>query len=94
MPPADRNTSETTQQMLAAAWHAVYIWPEAGSKAYAVYLARYLKRYDLEIVTPDWITNQRWLGRELTGIVLDHAARLTEEECVMLACARARVRKP
>lgn len=72
-----RGTGATTQQMEAAPKGAVFIW--YGHTDYAVQLARKIGREDLQIKSPAWIED-RWRGVPLTGVVVDHAARLTDRQ--------------
>ena len=70
----------TTKQMTDAPLHAVYVWVN-GNLDYPKQLAEHLRRTDLRIVTPGWLeTPRNWRGYRLTGLVLDHAARLTGEQ--------------
>jgi len=62
----------TKRQMEEAPKDAVYVWCN-HCLDYPKHLARFIKREDLKIVPPDWITNERWQGQTLTGLVVDHA---------------------
>jgi hypothetical protein len=55
---------------------SVFIW-SGFQLSYPINLAKMLGRFDLEIVTPDWLSSRRWRGRKFSGITLDHAAELT-----------------
>lgn len=87
-----RQTGTTTKQMLNAPGGAVYIWPEPRSIEYAIRLAEKLGRIDLQIFTPSDLNGWRsFAGREITGIVVDHACRLTtvqEETLRGITCCR------
>lgn len=85
-----RRDGATTRQMEAAPKGAVFIWCN-GKTDYAVLLARKLGREDLQIVSPTWL-EERWLGVELTGVVVDHAARLTDRQWDGYQGALTRVR--
>jgi hypothetical protein len=67
-----RGTGRTTRQMKEAPKHAIFVWCNDRTKV-AERMARDLGREDLKIVPPSWITNERWQGMTLTGIVVDHA---------------------
>jgi hypothetical protein len=54
-------------------------------------LAQKLGRADLRIESPTWL-EESWLGLELTGVVVDHAARLTDRQRDGYQGALARVR--
>ena len=86
-----RNDGTTTKQMHTAPFGAVYIWCNQHID-YAEHLARYLGRKDLKIVRPSWLTEHGWAGGSFSGIVLDHATRLTEMEYAYLGVALRLVR--
>lgn len=88
-----RQSGRTTEQMKKAPQKAVFIWCNQQIP-YAVNLAESLGRNDLEIVSPMWLTHRRWVGRELAGLVVDHAAELTKDQSVSFVEALARVRIP
>lgn len=87
-----RGTGQTTRQMQAAPQRAIFIWPVRHSMPYAKELAHKLGRDDLQIVTPDWLQDEKWRGLELSGIVIDHATRLSIEQYHKLEWARTRIR--
>lgn len=73
----DRGTGRTTKQILAAPQGAVFVWTNAYL-SYPKHLAFSLGRQDLLIVPPLWLEHPGgYIGRKLTGLVLDHAAGLT-----------------
>jgi len=80
----------TTKQMKAAPKGAVFVWCN-GRTDYAVVLARKIGREDLEIKSPTWL-ERSWRGLELTGVVVDHAARLTDRQWDGFQGALTRVR--
>ena len=86
-----RGTGETTRQMQAAPRNAVFIWC-AGHTGYPQMLARKIGREDLKIVTPDWLTSDKWRGLELTGLIVDHAANIRGELYPAYLEAKTRVR--
>lgn len=75
-----RGRGSTTIQMILAGQGSVFVCPNHNSMRYAINLARYLCREDLEIVTPDWLDRERCRGREINDIVIDHAAILNERQ--------------
>lgn len=84
-----RNTGRTTRQMKNAPKKAVFVWCN-NDLYYPRHLARFLNRTDLEIVSPEWISDYRWTGKKINGLVLDHAARLTDKQraLVRVVCSR------
>ncbi len=87
-----RGTGRTTRQMANAPKGAVYIWPN-HQLAYPALLASTIGRKDLQIVSPEWITEDRWRGVEVSGVVLDHATRLNTDEWTAYGEARTRIRQ-
>lgn len=85
-----RGEGTTTKQMEAAPKGAVFVWCN-GHTDYAVRLARKIGRDDLRVVSPAWLED-RWLGLELAGIVVDHAAQLTDRQWDEYQRALVRVR--
>lgn len=90
----DRGTGRTTRQMLAAPHGAVFVWCNNGSAGYARDLAQKHGRDDLKVVTPQWLEDGKWQGHRLTGLIVDHAARLSAAQMAALHYASARVRVP
>lgn len=69
-----RNTGWTSLQIRNAPRGAVFVWCN-NHLGYVRDLARHLDRGDLEIVGLDALdVSSRLMGRNLSGIVLDHAA--------------------
>jgi len=85
-----RGTGRTTKQMEAAPQGSVYLWVH-GDVYYPKKLAEKIGRTDLKIVGPGWLENG-WLGVELTGLVVDHAAQLNERQSHGLLGAITRIR--
>lgn len=77
---ADRGSGRTTQQMLAAPRNAVFVWCYQGSLPYARELARKHGREDLTVVSPLRFETDYFRGREISGLVLDHATRLNDRQ--------------
>lgn len=74
-----RGDGTTTKQMLATPVGGVYIWCNHHLD-YPTELAKKLKRTDLQIVSPMWLSEDRWRGKVLPGLALDHATDLTDEQ--------------
>jgi hypothetical protein len=85
-----RGTGKTREQMLKAANGSIFIWCNHHID-YPKYLAQAIGRKDLKIVAPSWLDNG-WQGRELSGIVVDHAAELNAAERDNLTLAVTRIR--
>jgi len=84
-------TGASTQQMQKAPVGAVYIWANRAL-TYPKNLARRIGRDDLKIVSPEWLDSSRYQGYELTGVVVDHATLLTEDQRAALEMALTSVR--
>lgn len=82
----------THSQMQEAPQKAVFVWVN-GLLDYPKLLAHKIGREDLEIVAPYWL-EEHWRGRELTGLVIDHACQLTERQRHGRDGARTRIRAP
>ena len=83
----DRQTGRTTKQMLGAPAGSVFVWVN-HHLAYPEMLARGLGRDDLVIKPPSWLTQRNTRGRELHGLVIDHAAVLDDDQVYAVSCAR------
>ncbi|MFX1380784.1 MAG: hypothetical protein ACFFA4_17005 [Promethearchaeota archaeon] len=86
----DRGCGNTAKQISEAPDGAIFVWVNSNID-YPKSLAIFLCREDLEIVSPDWLTSHRYMGRRLSGIVIDHSARLTVRQYEGLESARTRV---
>jgi hypothetical protein len=85
-------TGRTTRQMLSAPKDSVYVWCN-GQLNYPKRIAGEYGREDLEIVSPSFLRwSHRVQGRELSGLVIDHACYLAKEEIEGLDIALSRVR--
>jgi hypothetical protein len=76
----DRGTGRTTRQMEAAKPKAIFVCADHGCRR-SRDLARKCGREDLELVAPstlDW--PNRFAGREISEIVVDHAVVLTAQQ--------------
>lgn len=67
----NRQPGSTSRQMIAAPKDAVFVWLNADLR-YPTKLAQALGRQDLKIVSPDWLTQQRWRGLRLSAIIMDY----------------------
>ena len=88
-----RGTGRTIRQMLDAPKGAVFVSCHSGSMDYDRRLARKHGREDLRIVSPEWLTGDRWRGLSISGIVVDHATKLTDRQIECLVILFTRVRK-
>jgi len=86
-----RGDGATTRQMLAAPKGAIFVWVH-GDLSYPRQLARKHGREDLEIVAPSFFEGDRWMGRTFSGIVIDHAANLTDRQWDGYRSAELRIR--
>jgi general stress protein YciG len=86
-----RGHGTTTSQMRSAPVGAVFVWLH-DNLAYPRDIAKKLSREDLLIVSPSWLTEGKWRGLELTGVILDHAVAVTDSIHNALQRARAQVR--
>ena len=85
----DRGTGRTTKQLASAPQGAVYIWCNSHLH-YPKTLARELGRGDLRIERPSWLDHPTACDTRILGLVVDHAACLTERQRHSLAILRAR----
>lgn len=75
----NRGTGTTTRQMQDAPKGAYFVWCN-GQLEYPKALAKKIGREDLKIIRPYDLERDRMCGIEFTGIVVDHAAVLTDEQ--------------
>jgi hypothetical protein len=73
--------------MLGAPRNAVFVWPMWGMIGYARALARHLGRHDLHITAPTRLAGLR--GQGIRPVVVDHAARLTDDQSALVALLSA-----
>ena len=83
----DRGTGRTTQQMNDAPPGAVFVWCN-GALYYPQALAKELGRGDLTVRPLSWLRPCNVMGRNFSGVVLDHAARPSTEACEALNYVR------
>lgn len=89
-----RGTGKTTEQMLNAPKGALFVWCN-DNLTYPIGLAIKLNRGDLEIVSPAWMNDYRYIGRSFTGVVADHALydNKSDEDCDQLEYHVARANR-
>lgn len=85
----ERGSGRTKRLMESAPRYAVFVWCNEQLR-YPKELADKHKRSDLKIVGPSWINHGRYVGLDLTGIVLDHDAHC---DSGALFSAGTRIRK-
>lgn len=89
MKAEDRQSGQTTQQLRRAARGALFIWcNEAVS--YPKILAADIGRHDIQIERLSVLDHEgdRLRGRIWPEVIIDHAARLTEEQTATLRKVR------
>lgn len=72
-----RGTGRTMNALRSMPPGGVYVWCNS-TLDYPKRLAKVLNRSDVQIVSPDWLSNGRYHGTELSGICLDHALRMND----------------
>lgn len=87
-----RGDGTTTKQMKEAKADAVFVWLNHNLD-YPLRLARIINRTDLKIVAPSWLDDRRFLGLDITDIILDHAFIPDSKTFKMLKEALSRIRK-
>lgn len=87
-----RGDDSTSKQMLIAPQRAIFIWVNSDLY-YPRELAKKLKRDDLTIVSPSWL-DHGFYGKELSGVVADHAAWLDDRQYNQLLLAKTRIISP
>ena len=85
----NRGTGLTTQQMNEAPPGAVFVWCNSNLY-YPQTLARKLGRDDLTVRPLSWLLPCNVMGRDFSGVVLDHAAHPSTEACEAMNYARVR----
>lgn len=86
-----RQTGRTTDQIANAPHGAIYVWPVATTIQYPRRIAREIGRDDLEIIPESLFRVSRIMGRKLTGVVIDHATKLSIDGYNALLCAEHRI---
>lgn len=91
-----RGCGRTTDQLLGAPERAVFVC--TGDPHYTERLARDLGRADVNVVNMSWIRSERYCGRRLSALVIDHHTQRTmsylERDLVDRARAYVRARNP
>ena len=90
--PDERQGGRTSMQMCMAPACAVYIWCNS-QLYYPKKLAEHLNRKDLKVVDTHWLNGAEWHGRWFSGIILDHAAHLNEQQGQWFEAVLTRVEK-
>lgn len=72
----NRGTGRTTKLLENAPEGAVFIWCN-WHLDYPKGLAKKIGRKDIKIVSPDWLTPCNYMGITFTGVILDHATKLS-----------------
>lgn len=85
-------TGRSTKQILKAKESAIYICRTSSDCSYFKQIARELNRNDIRFENVYFLTERKYMGLELTEIVLDHSVRLNPEEYLYFTEARAYVR--
>lgn len=76
----NRGTGRSTRQLESLPQDAVYICPNHSTIRYYRGLCGRLGRNDIELVSPQWLTSDKWRGRVFSDIQLDHATMLSDKE--------------
>lgn len=85
--PINRHTGKTAEQMVQAPAGSVFVWCNART-GYPKHLAAHLGRPDLDIRPLSWLRSENVRGPKLSGLVIDHAAKLDNEGYEALHWAR------
>ena len=75
---SDRQTGRTTQQINDAPLGAVFVWCNS-SVSYPQEIAKTLGRNDLVVRPLHWLRPANVMGRNFTGVIVDHAAQPDSE---------------
>jgi hypothetical protein len=86
---SDRGTGITTRQIRGAPREAVFVWCN-GDVRYPQALAKTLGRSDLVVRPLSWLQPGNVMGRTFTGVVVDHAAEIGDNERETLDYLRLR----
>lgn len=74
-----RGDGSTTRQMKDAPKGAHFVWVNSLID-YPKALAKKIGREDLVIVSPSFLSDNRWRGLRFSGLVIDHAAPLDHRQ--------------
>ena len=74
-----RRTGRTTKQLETLSQNAVFVWL-CEDLHYPSKLALKIGRKDIVIVGPSWLSSDKWRELNLSGITIDHAAKLTQDQ--------------
>lgn len=84
---------ETTKIIKSLRNGGIFVWCDKVL-AYPKHLAASIGRADVKVVGPEWLEERRYRGLELSDIVVDHSARLTDTQWNEYLHAKACVRNP
>lgn len=87
-----RWTGKTSKQMLESPEGAFFIWCNSHLD-YPKRLAEKLGRTDLNIVSPRWIDDMKWMGLNISGVVVDHYYCPTFRQLEMIDAIKLRIKK-
>lgn len=85
-----RGSGSTTKQIKNAPLGAIYVWLN-NDLHYPRRIAEEQKRTDIKFVGPNWLDKQGFRGLSLSGLILDHATHLTDEQWQYYIEAKLRV---
>lgn len=90
-----RGTGRTTALLMGMPKDGVFVCAP-GAVHYVTNLTKKHGRRDVKVVSPSWLRDERWAGRELSALVLDHDLVLTGDDPYAEAFRRAlsRVKEP
>lgn len=76
---SERGSGVTKSQLESLPLHGVFVWCNDRLE-YPRALAQSIGRLDIHIVSPGWLEDDRWRGMKMTGLHIDHAANLTDNQ--------------
>lgn len=86
-----RQSGRTLKQLKNAPKNAVFIWCNHYLD-YPIKLLHKINRLDIYVVSPSWLEGNSWLGLKITGIILDHATKLSHHQLEHLGYIRRYMR--
>ena len=87
----DRGTGRTTKQMESAEKGAVFVWCNSDIE-YPISIAKKIGRDDLKIVRLSWLDGYIWRGTELSGLIIDHDCRLSDNQINAISMIKPLIR--
>ena len=88
-----RGSGTTSAQLALLPQDGIFVWCSFDI-TYPRSLCKKLGREDIQVVSPSWLSSDRWRGRTYSGVSVDHAAKLQPEELEGLQHLLAYVRRP